>query len=94
MKKNARVKSGFGMVSKLVMKDPSISLREKGLYAYLSTFADSDSNELTPGVNKIAEECGVSVATVKRILNALKDKNVLLRQTRGQNKSYKTTLLK
>lgn len=91
--KNPRLSNGYGMVSSSVVRDPNISLRDKGLYAYLASYADS-SNTLVVGVNKIASECDVDPSTIRRILEQLKKAGVIVRETRASGESYKTTLIK
>ena len=86
-------KKGFGIVFNEVIRDPDISIREKGVYSYLSTYANSE-RELTVSVNRIAAECGMSYSTVKRILESLVRKNVIAREKRLSLQSYKTVLLK
>ena len=49
--KNVRVKGGFGMVSNTVIRDPEISLKDKAIYAYLSTYANGQTNECTVGID-------------------------------------------
>lgn len=90
---NPRLKHKYGFVSNTVMRSPDICLRQKGLYAYLCTYADSN-NELTVSVNRIADECGVTQSTVKRILEDLRKNGIILRVKRGNGESYKTILLK
>lgn len=91
---NPRLKNGYGMVSSTIMRDPSVSLRDKGLYAYLATYADSDDNSLTVSVNRAAAECNVDPSTIRRILNVLKQNGIIVRETRGIGQSYKTILNK
>lgn len=90
---NPRLKNRFGMVSNEVSRDPDLCLRAKGLYSYLTTYADGN-NELYVGIDKIAAECGINQSSVKRILNDLKTAGVIKREKRGKNQSYKTILLK
>ena len=47
---NPRLSKGFGQVSNEVMRDPELSLKDKGLYSYLCTFAGSQTNELIVSV--------------------------------------------
>lgn len=75
------------------MRDPEICLRSKGLYAYLCTYADSN-NECTVSVNRIAAECNMSNSSVKRILDILVKKGVIVREKRDLLQSYKTILIK
>jgi predicted transcriptional regulator len=92
--RNPRIKNGFGMVSNTVIRDPDISLRDKAIYAYLSSFANNKTNHLTVGIDRIASECGVDQSTVKRSLLSLKNKGVISRTSRGINKTSVTILLK
>lgn len=92
--RNPRLKGGFGMVSNTVIRDQDISLRDKAIYAYLSTFANRDTNQLTVSIDRIAAECNVDQSTVKRSLLSLKKKGVISRTSRGINKTSITILLK
>lgn len=89
-----RIKKGFGMVSNAVIRDPEISLKEKALYAYLSSYVDAKTNECFVGIDKMAAECGVDHSTIKRILKSLKEKGVILRVSRGINNTSLTQLIK
>ena len=88
-----RTKNGYGIVSNTVMRDPEVSLGEKSLYAYLSTYADTD-NKLFVSVNKMADECGIGQSTVKRYLSSLEEKKIISRISRGHKISKITILLK
>lgn len=93
--KNPRINSGgFGMVSREVMADPELSMKEKGLYAYLATYANGSTNELTVSVNRMCAELGVTQATVKRSLKLLEQRNVIQRVNTGALRTRKTVLLK
>ena len=59
------------MVSSSVVRDPAISLRDKGLYAYLASYAGVD-NTITVSVNRAASECDVDPSTIRRILEKAK----------------------
>ena len=82
------------MVSVDVMRDASLSLVEKAIYAYLATFADKDTNELYVSVNTIATECNIGVSTVHKYMNQLLKKGIIDRKYRGYNNSKTTILLK
>lgn len=77
-----------------VLRDPDLTLKDKGLYAYLSTYADSVENELTVSVNRIAAECGTTPSTVKRSIEALTAKGIIKRIRKGKNMPMKTVLIK
>ena len=91
---NSRVKKGFGMVSCEVMRDPDISFKDKALYAYLSTYANSENNTLTVGIDRMASELNIDHSTIKRSIRKLKDLGVIERSSRGSQKSTITILLK
>jgi DNA-binding MarR family transcriptional regulator len=92
--KNIRVKDGFGMVSNTVIRDPDLSLKEKAVYAYLSTYTDNNTNSCTVGIDKIAAECNVDQSTIKRIFKTLKTKGIIKRISRGIKTTSITILLK
>lgn len=92
--KNPRITGGFGMVTKAVLADPELSMKEKGLYAYLTSYADSATNELMVSVNRMCAELGITQATVKRSLKILEEKNIIKRVSVGHKNVRKTILLK
>jgi DNA-binding MarR family transcriptional regulator len=93
MSQNPRIKQSFGIVNKEVITDPSLTFGQKAIYAYLCTYADKN-NELYVSISRIAEECDVGFSTIKRILDQLFKKGIILRERRGAGESYKTILLK
>lgn len=92
--KNPRLNGGFGFITKAVMADPELSMKDKGLYAYLATYADSATNELRVSVNRMCAELGVTQATVKRSLKLLEEKGVIKRVNSGTLQTRRTILLK
>ena len=82
------------MISKAVVSDPTLTMREKALYAYLATYADSVTNELTVSVNRMCAELSVTQATIKRSLKILEDKQIIQRISVGHKNVRKTILLK
>ena len=91
---NPRLIKGFGQVSIEVMRDPELSLKDKGLYAYLCTFAGSQTNELIVSVYRMADECGTSPSTIKRSIETLQSKGIIDRVYMGKGKTRKTIILK
>lgn len=92
--KNPRLSKGFGLVSSETMRDPNLGLREKALYAFLSTYANTN-NEVVLSINRIAAECDITPSTVKRILKDLESKQIIARFAKqGVSKITKTVLLK
>jgi DNA-binding MarR family transcriptional regulator len=76
MKKKKR---RFGIVDADVMQDPDLSLRAKGLYALLASYADKN-RRCFPKINTLAEYSGVSRRTIERTLNELENKNYVTRE--------------
>jgi DNA-binding MarR family transcriptional regulator len=91
--KNYRLRKGFGQVSVDVMRNPSITIGEKAIYAYLSTYTDSVTNETYVSVTTIASETGLGYSTVKRYLKTLEQKGVIKRKPRGSKQSSITILI-
>ena len=91
---NPRLIKGFGQVSSEVMRDPELSLKDKGLYAYLCTFAGSQTNELIVSVYRMADECGTSPSSIKRSIETLQSKGIIDRVYMGKGKTRKTIILK
>jgi predicted transcriptional regulator len=91
---NLRLAKGFGQVSNEIMRDPELSLKDKGLYAYLCTFAGSQTNELIVSVYRMADECGTSPSTIKRSIETLQSKGIIDRVYMGKGKTRKTIILK
>lgn len=86
--------SFFGKVTSNVMQDPSISLKDKGLYAYLCTRADNLTRETHISVYKMASECGCTPATIKRGLHNLQKHGVIIRKQRNVGDTTVTTILR
>lgn len=91
---NLRLKGGFGQCTGNVMKDPTICIRDKALYAYLCTYADGNTNQLNVSVFRMAAELNVSRQTILRSLKALELLNVIRRFNQGAGKTKITEILK
>lgn len=91
---NPRLKGGFGQCSSNVMRDPSVSMRDKVVYAYMCVFADKQSNSLHVTVKTMAAELDVTPITIMRSLKQLEKQNVIKRVARGRGQSTITMLLK
>ena len=91
---NPRLQKGFGQVSNEVMRDPEMSLKDKGLYAYLCTFAGSQTNELIVSIYRMADECGTSTSSIKRSIDTLQSKGIINRLFMGKGNTRKTIILK
>ena len=71
----------FGIVNTEVIRDPDLSLRAKGLYALLCTFADKEK-VCFPSINTLSELSGVTRRTIERTLNELEEKKYVERKGR------------
>ncbi|TDM23798.1 DnaD domain protein [Macrococcoides canis] len=67
---------GYGLVFKSVMKDTSIDIEAKALYAYLSSYAGSSSTAF-PGVELICGELNISERRFKKYRKQLEDAGYL-----------------
>ncbi len=63
-------KNAYGIVNKNVIQDIQVSLRAKGLYALLSTYANKD-RVCYPSISTLAELSNVSRRTIERALKCL-----------------------
>lgn len=71
----------FGVVHTEVIRDPDLSLRAKGIYALLCTFANKE-RVCFPNINTLSELAGVSRRTTQRTLKELEDKKYVNRKGR------------
>jgi DNA-binding MarR family transcriptional regulator len=75
------MKAKFGIVDADVMQDPALSLRAKGLYGLLATFAGRD-RRCFPSITRLAELSGVDRRTIERTLKELEEKGYVKRESR------------
>lgn len=71
----------FGVVYTEVIQDPDLSLRAKGLYALLCSFADKN-RQCFPSIATLAELSGVTRRTIERTLIELEKKTYVTRNGR------------
>jgi DNA-binding MarR family transcriptional regulator len=71
----------FGVVHTEVIRDPDLSLRAKGMYALLCTFADKE-RMCFPSIKTLSELSGVTRRTTERTLKELEEKNYVKREGR------------
>tara|TARA_Y100001937_G_scaffold93446_1_gene126555 strand:- start:12618 stop:12869 length:252 start_codon:yes stop_codon:yes gene_type:complete len=66
----------FGIVNKIVIDDPELSIQAKGIYSILCTYANK--NRLCfPSINTIANTANVSTSTVDRKIKELKQRKYI-----------------
>ena len=68
----------FGIVHTEVLHNLDISLRAKGLYALLCTYADRDRT-CFPSISTLSEMSGVSRRTIERTLKELEEHKIVLK---------------
>lgn len=66
------MKLGFGVVHKVVMKDNTLSIGAKGLYAYLCAYAGNDGSAF-PGRDLITYELNIGKDTLGKYMKELKE---------------------
>jgi len=71
----------FGVVYAEVIRNPDLSLRAKGMYALLCTFADKERT-CFPSIKTLSELSGVTRRTTERTLKELEEKEYVSRQGR------------
>ena len=72
--------TGFGQVKRSVMRDKSLSIEAKAIYAYFCGFAGNDTKAY-PLRDTIVEELGISLKRYYKYLKELHDRNIIKIQT-------------
>lgn len=68
----------FGIIHTDIVQDPELSLRAKGLYTILCSYANKN-RMCWPKISTLSEVSGVSRRTIDRTLKELEDKNYVRR---------------
>lgn len=71
----------FGVVKAHPLQDPELSLRAKGFYALLCTFADKN-RVCYPSVSLLCDYTGTSRRTIERIIAELVEHEYIVRKGR------------
>lgn len=71
----------FGIVNSDIVGDPGLSLRAKGVYALLCTYANKE-RVCFPSIKTLSELSGVGRRTIERSLKELEDKKYVTRDGR------------
>lgn len=79
--------SGYGMVFKKVLCDPTISIEAKAIYALLASYTGADE-ACFPSVPTMAEAMGCSVQSVRNWCKELESKGwvIIVRSDRSSNR--------
>ena len=82
----------FAKVDVAVIRDKTLSLAAKTIFAVLCTFADKDTRGCWPSNKAVAEAAGVTARTVQKAYRELEERGVISRELRfnhnGQTSSY------
>lgn len=90
-------KKGNGMsidIMSLVWKDHTGTLKpiEKSVLLRMADFAAKDGTSVYPSINTIVKDTGYSKSTVMRVIDALTEKNILIKTNRRAGKKNLTNL--
>ncbi len=83
--------TGFGQVKRSVMRDKSLSIEAKAIYAYFCGFAGNDTKAY-PLRDTIVEELGISLKRYYKYLKELQDKNIIKIQTVKTQNGFKRNI--
>lgn len=76
---------GFTPIPRIVLRNPMLSRNSKCTYALLLDYA-WQKGSCFPGQSRMACELGVSIRTIQRDLEDLRDKKLIDWEQRGRNK--------
>ncbi|SHE59513.1 Helix-turn-helix domain-containing protein [Desulforamulus putei DSM 12395] len=85
LKINGIYSQGYGMVAKSIMKDRSLSIGAKGLYAYICSYAGA-GNTAWPGRERICEDLGINKNTLTKYMIELKERDYIRIEQRKDEK--------
>ena len=78
---------GYTLVPNFILYRTDLSPHAKLIYATILSYAWGNANASFPGQERLAADCGVGVATVKRHIKELTDRRCLTVYRRGQGKT-------
>lgn len=78
---------GYTLVPNFILYRSDLSAYAKLVYATILSYAWGQSRAAFPGQERLAQDCGMGVATVKRHIKELMDKEVMTIIRRGQGKT-------
>lgn len=80
--------TGFAIVPNWIMRDPTISVYAKTVYAALASYADRDGIAF-PSIRTLATELGISEPTVRKAIETLETLGVVTKSKRFAHDSSK-----
>jgi hypothetical protein len=78
---------GYTLIPNYVLHTNGLTPFAKIVYAMILSYAWGNKNSSFPGQSKLAEDCGLGIATVKRAVKELKEKNFITVIQRGLGKT-------
>lgn len=78
---------GYTLVPNFILYRSDLSAYAKLVYATILSYAWGQSRAAFPGQDRLATDCGMGVATVKRHIKELTDKECMTVLRRGQGKT-------
>lgn len=79
MTMSSHTPTGFGVIPNWMLRDPAIGPYSKLVYAYLQSRADDDGI-VFPSQRLVSDELGIGLNSVKRALDDLEDRQLLIRR--------------
>ena len=83
--------TGFGQVKRSVMRDKSLSIEAKAIYAYFCGFAGNDTKAY-PLRDTIVEELGISIKRYYKYLKELQTRGIIKIQTIKTDSGFKRNI--
>lgn len=78
---------GYTLLPNFILYRTDLSAYAKLVYAMILSYAWGQSRAAFPGQDRLAQDCGMGVATVKRHIKELMDKGCMTVIRRGQGKT-------
>ena len=81
----------FACVDIAVIKDNSLSLQSRAIFAIICTYAGINNRSCWPSIETLAKDAGVSKATVHRALKELSARGIIQRSKRFEDRVQKSS---
>ncbi len=78
---------GYTLLPNYILHTDKLTPYAKLIYAIILSYAWGEKDSAFPGQEQLAEDCGLGIATVKRAIKELKDKEFLTVIQRGLGKT-------
>jgi predicted transcriptional regulator len=78
---------GYTLLPNFILYRPGLSAYAKLIYAMILSYAWGTKRAAFPGQQRLAADCGMGVATVKRYIKELVDKGAMTVVRRGQGRT-------